>query len=155
MPPLALPPLYHIGIVVRDMDAASADFEARWGAATERIIELDCASVFRGAKTHLRARYGFIATGASEIELIQPVDDEPNPYNEFLADNGEGVHHLAYIVDSIGAYLDHVPDHEELAVVSDAALPMGGRFVYVEGAAHGPLIELIEMPWQTGAVPSG
>jgi methylmalonyl-CoA/ethylmalonyl-CoA epimerase len=148
----ALPPLYHVGIVVRDMAAASADFEARWGVATERIIELDCASVFRGAKAHVRVRYGFIATGASEIELVQPLDDEPNPYNEFLAANGEGVHHLAYIVDSISAYLDQPA---EVPVVLDAALPMGGRFVYVEEAAHGPMIELIELPWQADAVPSG
>ena len=83
------------------------------------------------------------------------MDDEDNPYNEFLADNGEGVHHLAYIVDSISAYLDHVAVPEEISVVLDAALPMGGRFVYVEGAAQGPLIELIEMPWRAGADPSG
>jgi methylmalonyl-CoA/ethylmalonyl-CoA epimerase len=155
-PSIALPPLYHVGIVVRDMAAASADFEARWGVATERHFELDSAdAAFRGAKTRVRARYGFIATGASEIELIEPLDDAPNPYNEFLAANGEGVHHLAYIVDSIDAYLDQLAITEQVKVVLDAALPMGGRFLYVEDAAYGPVVELIEMPWQQeGAVPT-
>jgi hypothetical protein len=138
------------------MAKASADFENRWGVTTERVIDLDCEdAVFRGTKARVRARYGFIATGASEIELIQPLDDGPNPYNEFLAEKGEGVHHLAYVVESITAYIDRLEgaDHK---IVLDAALPLGGRFLYVEGAAHGPMVELIEIPWQTtgAAAPS-
>jgi methylmalonyl-CoA/ethylmalonyl-CoA epimerase len=143
----ALPALYHVGIVVRDMAAASADFEARWGVTTERVFELDAPrAVFRGAESRLRARYGFIATGASEIELIEPLDDGPNPYTEFLAEHGEGVHHLAYIVDSIDAHLSRLPVADRIGVILDAALPMGGRFTYVEGAAYGPVVELIELP---------
>jgi catechol 2,3-dioxygenase-like lactoylglutathione lyase family enzyme len=144
-----LPPLYHVGIVVRDMAAASAAFEARWGVPTERIFDLDCAdATFRGHPARVRARYGFLATGASEIELIEPLDDAPNPYNEFLAEHGEGVHHLAYIVESIAAYTDHLGGELSTAgrVVLDAALPMGGRFTYLEGLAFGPVVELIEVP---------
>jgi len=142
-----LPALYHVGVVVRDMAAASADYTAQWGATTERIFELDCVdATFRGRPTRVRARYGFIGTGASEIELIEPLDNGPNPYTEFLAEHGEGVHHLAYIVDSIDAHLERLPVDDRIQVVLDAALPMGGRFLYVEGAAHGPVIELIELP---------
>ncbi|WP_448332505.1 VOC family protein [Streptomyces sp. DSM 41534] len=44
-------------------------------------------------------------TGASEIELIQPLKGRP-PYTEFLDLHGEGVHHLAYVVKSIDQYLE-------------------------------------------------
>jgi methylmalonyl-CoA/ethylmalonyl-CoA epimerase len=145
----ALPPLCHVGIVVRDMAAAAISFESRWGVSTVRVFDLDCAdATFRGNPTRLRARYGFLATGASEIELIQPLDDAPNPYNEFLSEHGEGVHHLAYIVDSIATHTDHLSRELSTAdgVVLDAALPMGGRFVYLEDLAYGPVIELIELP---------
>ncbi|MFD8337957.1 VOC family protein [Streptomyces solisilvae] len=44
-------------------------------------------------------------TGASEIELIQPLKGRP-PYTEFLDLHGEGVHHLAYVVEGIDQYLE-------------------------------------------------
>ena len=72
--PISLPPLFHVGIIVEDFDRAVADYEKRWGANTEQITDLE----FPTAKLHgevvgSSARYGFIRTGSSEIELIQPL----------------------------------------------------------------------------------
>lgn len=141
---LALPPLFHVGIVVADMERASADFERRWNVPTEHVIELAApGALYRGRIIDLVARYGFLRTGASEIELIQPVSAE-SPYRDFLAEHGEGMHHLAYTVDRIQPYLDRLEEHGELDVVLDAALPGGGRFVYLDGVAHGAVVELIQ-----------
>jgi hypothetical protein len=53
--------------------------------------------LFRGVPTDVSARYRFIDSGASQIELIEPLSS-PSPYTEFLDGHGEGVHHLAYFV---------------------------------------------------------
>lgn len=75
------------------------------------------------------ARYGFISIGASEIELIQPLTGR-SPYTEFLEANGEGVHHLAYAVESIEQYLAALRQAgEDPSVVFDGAIADRARFV--------------------------
>ena len=72
--PFALPPLAHVGIVVADLERAAADYERRWGVTTEQVqdLALDDARL-HGKQAGASARYGFISTGASQIELIQPL----------------------------------------------------------------------------------
>ena len=149
--PFALPPLAHVGIVVADLERAAADYERRWGVTTEQVqdLALDDARL-HGKQAGTSARYGFISTGASQIELIQPLA-APSPYTEFLeANGGDGVHHLAYIVDGIDPFLEHLREAGETADVgftTSFTFPGigSGRFVYLDGIMHGPVIELIEM----------
>jgi methylmalonyl-CoA/ethylmalonyl-CoA epimerase len=147
---VSLPPLYHVGIVVTDFDQAVDDFMQRWGSPTVRVRDLHFPDArFHGSPIDLRARYGFIATGASELELIQPLST-PSPYAEFLdANGGDGVHHLAYVVDSIDTHIEQLRALGLTATpLLDAAIGELGRFVYVEHAAHGPVVELIEIMGQ-------
>ena len=149
--PFGLPLLAHVGIVVADLERAAADFERRWGASTENVqdMALDDARM-HGRPAGTSARYGFISTGASQIELIQPLGD-PSPYTEFLKTNGgDGVHHLAYIVDDIDPFLPHLRQAGEtvdVAFTTSFTFPgLGsGRFTYIDGLMHGPAIELIEL----------
>ncbi|MFD5753479.1 VOC family protein [Streptomyces sp. NPDC127033] len=141
----ALPPLLHVGIVVADLDRAAADYERRWSVEVERVRDLDFTTArFHGQETSCSARYGFVNTGASEIELIQPLSGR-SPYTEFLETAGEGVHHLAYVVGSIDQHLAALHEAgEEPRVAFDATIADQARFVYLDGLAHGPVIELIE-----------
>ena len=149
--PFALPPLAHVGIVVESLERAAADYERRWGITIENVqdMALDDA-LLHGMPAATSARYGFISTGASQIELIQPLGD-PSPYSEFLKTNdGDGVHHLAYIVDAIDPFLEHLREAGEtvdVAFTTSFTFPgLGsGRFTYIDGLMHGPVIELIEM----------
>jgi hypothetical protein len=145
--PLALPPLLHIGFVVADLDSASRDFRDRWGLETEDQLDLHVSdAVFRGAPVKFSARYAFIRSGSSEIELIQPLSGT-SPYSEFLASNGgDGLHHLAYVVEVIEPFLAQLGRTGGADVLLDARLPGAGRFVYVQGAPQGTVIELIEIP---------
>ena len=149
--PVALPPLAHVGIVVADLDRVAADYERRWGVTTDRVVDMDLNDArLRGTPAATSARYGFINTGASQIELIQPLAT-PSPYTEFLeANGGDGVHHLAYVVDDIDPYLEHLREVDETVdpgFTTSFTFPgLGsGRFVYIDGLMHGPVIELIEM----------
>jgi catechol 2,3-dioxygenase-like lactoylglutathione lyase family enzyme len=144
-----LPALLHVGIVVADIEVASQDYRRRWGVETENVAEMTFSGVtYEGREIGaLTATYGFVRTGASEIEFIQP-GSRPSPYADFLDRNGgDGVHHLAYVVERADAYLEQLSEAgAPPKVVLDAPLgAAGGRFVYVDGAAHGPMVELIEL----------
>nr|WP_238356520.1 VOC family protein [Kribbella italica] len=143
-----MPALHHVGLVVEDITAAAADYERRWNVTAGPVHDLTFPQAHvHGERLDLSARYSFIDTGASQIELIQPVS-EASPYTEFLeANGGDGVHHLAYFVDTIDDYLDQLrAAGEPVDLVLDAVVPGGGRFVYLDGLAHGPVVELIETP---------
>jgi catechol 2,3-dioxygenase-like lactoylglutathione lyase family enzyme len=154
--PFTLPPLAHVGIVVADLERAAADYERLWGVTTEQVqdVALDDARL-HGKQAPTSARYGLISTGASQIELIQPLGG-PSPYTEFLETNGgDGVHHLAYVVDGIDPVLKHlreVGETVDVGFTTSFTFPGigSGRFVYLDGLMHGPVIELIELT----AVPS-
>ncbi len=139
-----LPPLLHVGIVVLNMDNAARKFERKWGAQVTDIADMELKdALYHDRPTTIWFKRGVIRSGASQIELTQPLSD--SPFSDFLnVRKGDGVHHLAYIVDEIDPYLDTLkPTSAE--IVLEARLPgNGGRVVYLDGFAHGPAIELIQ-----------
>lgn len=86
MPALEVPGIiriHHVGIVVRDADAAAATYQRALGCDPVALEE------FRGT-----ARIVFLRAGDTLLELIQPMTDD-TPWAAALRDRGEGVHHLA------------------------------------------------------------
>src|SRR5437763_14772861 len=85
----------HLGLAVRDLDAAIRLYEQvfglkavhRWVAGGDRME----AATFR--------------IGDLEIELMQPLEAD-SPVGRFLARRGEGIHHIAYRVDDVGEALE-------------------------------------------------
>jgi methylmalonyl-CoA/ethylmalonyl-CoA epimerase len=139
-----LPPLHHVGIVVLDLEAASADFERRWGAQVTDVTDVTWPdALYHGRRRTITLRRGVISTGGSDIELIEPIGR--SPFHDSLVERkGDGVHHLAYVVDDIDLHLGRLkPTCAEL--ILDAHLAEdGSRMVCVDGFAHGPTIELIQ-----------
>ena len=84
----------HLGLAVRDLDAAVRLYEDvfglpaahRWVSGADRMA----AATFR--------------VGDLEIELMQPLDDD-SPVGRFIARRGEGIHHIAYKVDDVAEAL--------------------------------------------------
>jgi len=157
--PLALPGLFHIGWVVRDCVAAQQELSERLGAGP--FLSMGEESRFDAALVHgnpvpvrLRIAFGRLGgrldggpggpDGGVLLELLQPLDDR-SPHAEFLASRGEGMHHLAFLVDDFD---------KQVAAASDAGLDrlIDGtgpgnpvRWVYLEGAGlHGTVIELLD-----------
>lgn len=139
-----LPPFLHVGIVVLDLEAAAANFQRRWGARVTEIADVTLPhALYHGRPARISFKRGLISSGSSQIELTQPLSG--SPFADFLNERkGDGVHHLAYVVDDIDPYLERLnPTGAEL--VLDAPIPAdGGRVVFVDGFAHGPSIELIQ-----------
>lgn len=142
---LKLPPLLHIGQVVHDARTAVKDLQDRYGLEEVRpSIELTLDNKVEGSEYGVFvAHYHFLRLGNTELELIEPVGDTPSPYAQFLEEFGEGVHHLAFNVDSIEEHLAAAPASKLLV---DAPMPYDSRMVYAQGLVPGALLELIEVP---------
>jgi hypothetical protein len=97
---IELPPLRQLGIVVRDLEATRANIERYLAVGPFHIFEFDQKAIIAdGSETFSRIKVGLAEAGPVQIELIQPILGE-NIYTEFLSERGDGLHHLAYEVDS-------------------------------------------------------
>jgi methylmalonyl-CoA/ethylmalonyl-CoA epimerase len=86
--------LHHTGVVVRDLDAAEANYRALGFTDGERVSVPE-----QGIEAIV------YAAGENRwLELISPTDPE-GPIATFMGKRGEGVHHVAYQVDDIAAEL--------------------------------------------------
>jgi hypothetical protein len=143
-----LPKLFHIGWVVRDCAAAQQELSARLGAGpwvSYGDVRFDQALVHGKPNAHtLRIAFGVL--GGVLLELLQPLDDL-SPHAEFLNTRGEGMQHLAYLVEDFDEQLAAVREADPAAyLLIDGTGPTNPvRWVYVDGGnAHGTVIELLE-----------
>jgi methylmalonyl-CoA epimerase len=88
--------LHHVGIVVGDIDAAVAQYEALG---------------FHGGERFMMTEQGVIAVtfhaGPGFVELIQPTDPD-GAIGRFLAKRGDGMHHVAYRVHDLQGTLNRL-----------------------------------------------
>ncbi len=78
----------HIGIAVRDLEAALKDYE--------RLFKV--RPVHTEVRDDLHVRVAFIPIGEAMIELLEPTVPGMGRIGEFIASHGEGLHHVAYRV---------------------------------------------------------
>lgn len=78
----------HIGIAVKNLKETVRFFEEVLGLKQAKEVEKQ------------KMRFAFIPVGEGEIELIEPTDPEIS-IAKFIAEKGEGIHHIALQVDEI------------------------------------------------------
>src|SRR3954470_15698773 len=92
-----------IAFVVSDIEQASKAFAKLLGIPTPNWFltgDREVSKVvFRGAPTDSRSKLVFLNTPTVQIELIEP-NQEPGTMREFLDTVGEGIHHIAFDVNS-------------------------------------------------------
>ena len=84
----------HIGIAVRDLEAAIAFYEKTLGLQCYATEEVDDQKV----------RTAFFRVGGTKIELLASTTPD-GPVAKHIERRGEGVHHIAFAVDSVRASL--------------------------------------------------
>lgn len=129
----------HVGVVVRDISASTGWWTDRLGMRLAHT-----ADVLEGS-----VRLAYLDLGDTTVQLVQPL--EPGPLTDWLDANGEGLHHICFLVEGD---LDHALD-----TLDDR----GRRHVYLGGrgaevcflgkTACGVLIELTG-PTSSSFVPS-
>jgi hypothetical protein len=97
-----LGPIVQVGIVVYDAEAAAAAWTSRFKIPPVHIVDwpipgknLEASATYHGQRGNFRMRLAFIQLGPVQIEFIQPLEGE-NIYSDFLAEHGEGLHHLLF-----------------------------------------------------------
>jgi methylmalonyl-CoA/ethylmalonyl-CoA epimerase len=135
-----------IGIVVRDIEKSSRDFAGFFGIPVPQWAWTDPADKaqtrYRGSPSPARAKLAFMRFGGLDIELIEP-DMEPSTWREHLDSRGEGVHHIAFVIDGM---------KEKVADLDAHGFPLqqkgeytGGRYAYIETARTlKTIVELLE-----------
>jgi len=125
----------HVGIAVRDLEAAIAWYAEVFGATLEHreIVESD------GVEEAL------IRVADSYVQLLAPTRDD-SPVAKYLEKRGEGLHHVAYRVEDCARALDIVKA-AGCQVIDQTPRP-GSRgttvaFIHPK-ASFGTLIELVQ-----------
>jgi len=140
----------HVALVVKHMDKAIKYFEALDVGPFPPFLGGPGMSftgkTVRGEPSDydMDLRIGRGDIGGTKIELIQPLKGS-SVYKEFLEKKGEGLHHLAFMVDDIDA---EVKDMEKrgFKVVQTGAMP-NTRWAYLEAEeSGGMMIELCQVP---------
>ena len=87
--------VHHVGIVVKSADAALKFYRDALGlkVTDDRVIE------DQGVRGVL------LAIGNSEIELLEPTREDTG-VARFLAQRGEGMHHICFESDDVGKELN-------------------------------------------------
>ncbi len=92
-----------IALVVRDLEAAMRTYVTEYGIGPWAIYEFNSDNVENmtadGNPLESAWRLALARVGQVHWELIQPLDDR-STYAEFLAERGEGVHHIGVAVPS-------------------------------------------------------
>lgn len=125
----------HVAIAVNDLEAAIEFYRSVFGAEVEHreVVESD------GVEEAL------LKVADSYVQLLTPTRHD-SPVAKYLANKGEGLHHVGYRVDDCAKALASVKDHG-FRVIDEAPRP-GSRgttvaFVHPK-TAFGTLIELVQ-----------
>ena len=128
--------VHHVAIVVQSIDAALGMYRDLLGLTLETVMDIESD----------RVRIAFLGVGESKIELVEPTDDTTG-VARFLANKGEGFHHVCFEVANLAEELTRLGiDGVELI---DSAPRRGAEgpvaFLHPR-SCHGVLVELIEAP---------
>jgi hypothetical protein len=145
-----LGPIDQLGYVVDDIEAAMAHWVEKLGVGPCYFLPSPPMQdlAYRGRPTEARIAVALSFSGALQIELIQPVDDHPTPYRDFLAAHGTGLHHLARFVDDYDAAMAGYASRGMEPFFGGRGLTEKQRFSYFDTETHGgtcsELIETVE-----------
>jgi methylmalonyl-CoA/ethylmalonyl-CoA epimerase len=128
--------IHHVAVIVSSIEASLGLYRDLLGLPLETIMDIPSD----------RVRIAFLGVGESKVELVQPTDDTTG-VARFLANKGEGFHHVCFEVADLTQELTRLGiDGVELI---DSAPRRGAEgpvaFLHPR-SCHGVLVELIEAP---------
>lgn len=130
--------LFHVGIVVHDLDDAMQRY-GELGVAPWATFDAEIPGTFRGNEMVVAARVAFAQSGPTYLELVQPTKGEWTA-SVFLKERGEGAYHLGYWVEDLDEAMRRAVT---LGFAIDIVSERGG-FAYLDASRTAGLhIELV------------
>jgi methylmalonyl-CoA/ethylmalonyl-CoA epimerase len=140
-----------VGIVVRDLDRALELYSRLWGVGRWACYTYGThvlrSATFRGRSDPYAMRLA-LNSERPQVELIESTLG-PNLYEEWLAEHGEGVHHLGYYVKSIADVIRDMEQsgYEAIQTGIGTGLDGDGGYAYFDLRSElGIYVEAIEPP---------
>ncbi len=135
-----------VGLLVNDIERTSEAYAAFFGVPKPEAVWTDAPELaqteFEGRPSAARAKLAFFRMGNLQLELIEP-DETPSTWRNHLNERGEGVHHIAFVIDGM---------REKTEALGAMGFPLqqkgeyaGGRYAYIDTTdALKVLVELLE-----------
>ena len=123
--------IHHIGIVVRSLDEAYGF----WRDTLSLPVHKEAVIQDQGVRAAL------LTIGESEIELLEPVAPDTGAAR-FLAQRGEGLHHLCFQTDDIHGELESARRRGVTLIDRQPRAGLAGTICFLHPrSSHGVLIE--------------
>jgi methylmalonyl-CoA/ethylmalonyl-CoA epimerase len=125
----------HLGIAVNSIEQA------------RRLYEALGLTVLEEEEGEEGVRSAMIPVGESRVRLLEPLD-KGTDLGKFLAQHGEGLHHLALHVDDISGTFEEMKQAGVRLISEEIEIGAGGRlhFLVDPSAANGVLLEICQDP---------
>ena len=125
----------HLGIAVNSIEQG------------RRLYEALGLTVLEEEEGEEGVRSVMIPLGESRVRLLEPLD-KGTDLGKFLAQHGEGLHHLALHVDDISGTFEEMKQAGVRLISEEIEIGAGGRlhFLVHPSAANGVLLEICQDP---------
>ena len=137
-----------VGIVVRDLHTMAENLYRILGIGPFRIFEwpidgIDPESTYHGEPEHYRLLLGFARQGATQVELIEPLEGQ-NIWSDFLDDHGPGLHHFRLVVSDFDEQVRALEKAGIKKIASGTGAHIGSKWAYFDTTKilNGIFIEL-------------
>ena len=127
--------LAHIGVAVKDIDEGISFFKEKFGAVLDTTKVQDGKMDFG---LHISA---LVKVGDVVFELMQPTQEGVGPVGKFIAQKGEGLHHISLKVDKFQSAKEDF-ESKDLRVMGEIAGVMA--FLHPK-TCKGILVEFTEI----------
>ena len=138
---------HHVGVVVKNIDEAVEYFQGLGIGPFEpsNLVHIDRKMYGKPVPADVKNIIKATKMGPIGIELIQPVSGE-SPHKRFLESRGEGINHLAFVVDDIEEAISIMLEAGFKLLSSSKNQGGGGMAYFDTDKVGGVQIELEEIP---------
>jgi len=133
--------LSHVGIAVADTEKTVGFLSSVWNIGTPESFDYWPKEDELIAGEPFGVKLTFVKFGPLTLELLQPLDDK-SIWSSFIAEKGEGIHHLAFGVSDYDELVDTFAKQGHPLLV--AAVFQGCRWCYFDTSPGGIVIEFRE-----------
>ena len=132
--------VHHIGVVVKDMGKAIEYYQSLGMGPFEPLKLTAAEGLLRGKVLTSTPIISMGMVGGVVVELSQSTEDESR-IKEFFESKGEGIHHIAFLVDDIDKETDKLVK-KGLEVIFSQKFGEGGCAFFDTSKVGGVFIEL-------------
>ena len=134
-----------IGIIVKDVEKTASAYAEVFGIPKPAVVPMADDSfantTYHGQASEAKGKAAFFDLGPVQMELIEPLG-APSTWEEFLRTRGEGIHHIAFKTQDMGAAREFLAS-KGMQTVQQGGWD-GGQYAYIESSKQlGAILELL------------